>query len=208
VNVTGTDDQGSPVAQQAFTDIDGNYQVSLPPGDYAVSPVQPGDNSRGRYVPSACSGLIKAPTCVIDLAAGDDATASFKLVRFVVNSTAVDDDPPESLAQDLCDTTPSQPRQTCTLPAAVQLVDKLDGGTILFDIPADGVPRIALQKTDNGLGLGGPSVLDGTSQPGPHRVALMPAHEGTDDRAEGVGLSLGDGVTVLGMVISGSGSTS
>ena len=39
VNVTGTDSQGTAVSQQAFTDINGDYQVSLNPGTYSVSPV-------------------------------------------------------------------------------------------------------------------------------------------------------------------------
>ena len=56
VNVTGTDNLGHQVSTQAFTDIDGDYSVSLNPGTYSVSPTQPSSPARGRYVPTTCPG--------------------------------------------------------------------------------------------------------------------------------------------------------
>ena len=170
VNVTGTDSQGNAVSQQAFSDIDGNYRVSLDPGNYAVSPVQPSDVTQGRYVPSGCSGTIQTPACVITLNSGDQATASFKLVKFVVNSTLDGEDTAEA-ALGVCDVTPSQASQTCTLRQAIDVANTLGGGSITFDIPGSGVPLIHVQGA--GFDLTAPVVIDGTTQPGSNDVSVV-----------------------------------
>ena len=60
--MTGTDNLGHPVSAQAFTDINGDYSVSLNPGTYSVSPTQPASPAQGRYVPTTCPGP-SGPAC-------------------------------------------------------------------------------------------------------------------------------------------------
>ncbi len=200
VNLTGTDNQGNPVSMQASTDATGSYTFALAPGTYSVSPVDPSDPAQGRYVASSCSGTSTPPVCAIVLNAGDQATASFKLVKLVINSTATDDDPQVSLDQGVCDTTPTASSQTCTLPAAIEVANKLGGGTIAFDIPGGGTPTITESATTPRLPeVTAPMTIDGTTQPGAQTVVLtatgIDPHYGLEIRSPGV--------TVRGMTIYG-----
>jgi Carboxypeptidase regulatory-like domain len=200
VNVTGTDDLGNAVNQAVFTDINGNYTAGLNPGQYVATPVAPTDTTQGRYVPSTCSGSVSGAGCAIALNPGDQAIASFKLVRLVVNSTALTPDPSASLALDVCDTTPSAPSATCTLTAAMQVLNQLGGGTITFDIPGGGTPTITESATTPTLPqVTAPMEIDATTQPGAQTVALTAT--GLDPH---YGLEIGSpGVTVRGMTIYG-----
>jgi hypothetical protein len=193
VNVTGTDDQGNPVSQQAFSDIDGNYSVPLSPGDYVVAPAQPRGSSKGQFVPRACSGTVSPPACKVALKPGDQATASFKLVKLIVNSTEDTDDPTE-VALGVCDVTPEEAAQTCTLRQAIYVADALGGGSVTFDIPGGGVPLIKALT----LSPTAPMVIDGTTQPGSHEVAVTSSRTEWPD-----GFQLGSGVTLRGMTIYG-----
>jgi CSLREA domain-containing protein len=196
VNITGTDSLGNPVSTQAFTDINGNYAVSLNPGTYSVSPTQPSNQAQGHYVPTTCSGTVSGSACQgLVLSAGGQATASFKLVTLVVNSTA-DTDNPTQAALGICDVTPGAPQQTCTLRQAIEVANTLGGGSITFNIPGGGVPTIVAQTLLPGLST--PITIDGTTQPGVGVVALRAG--GTTE----VGLSIGStAVTVRGMKIDG-----
>ena len=205
VDVTGTDIQGNPVDKQAFSDIDGNYQVTLAPGNYTVAPVQPADPSQGRYVPSTCSGTTQTAVCVITLNRGDQATASFKLLKLVVNSTAIDADPQASLGQGVCDTTPTESSQTCTLPAAIEVANKLGGGTIAFNIPGAGEPTITMDANSENPEVKAPVTIDGTTQPGSHQVTLTTTTGRTATFTfTGINLTAA-GETVRGMNIYGFG---
>lgn len=172
VHITGTDNHGSPVDKQAMTDVDGNYTVALDPGNYTVAAVNPSDDTLGRYVGSTCSGTLEQPSCRIMLNAGDQASANFKLEKLVVNSTATDYDPQASLDQGVCDTTPAQAAATCTLPAAIEVLNKLGGGTITFDIPGARRPTIIVDAHGSLPDLTAPIVVDGSTQPGAHTVGL------------------------------------
>jgi hypothetical protein len=129
----------------------------------------------------------------------------------VVNSTALTSDDPTSLSRGDCNTTPSAPVPTCTLPAAIEVTNKLGGGTITFDIRPGGsntfdgsVPQI---KAPNAvLKLTAPAVIDGTTQPGAGRVELSgTAGDGLKGpfwRGLWVGIGAA-GSTIEGMVING-----
>lgn len=196
VNVSGTDTLGNPVSTQAFTDINGNYSVSLNAGTYSVSPTQPSNRAQGHYVPTTCSGTVSGSVCQgIVLNAGAQATASFKLVKLVVNSTLDTDDPTQA-ALGICDVTPGGPQQTCTLRQAIEVANTLGGGSITFNVAGGGVPTIA-PKTPLPT-LSTPITIDGTTQPGAGLVALRPA----TTVADGLGI-VSPGVTVRGMKVDG-----
>jgi CSLREA domain-containing protein len=196
LNVTGTDTLGNPVSTQAFTDINGNYSVSLNTGTYSVSPTQPSNQAQGRYVPTTCSGTVSGTSCQgIVLNAGAQATASFKLVKLIVNSTLDTDDPTQA-ALGVCDVTPGGPQQTCTLRQAIEVANTLGGGSITFNIPGGGVPTIVAQTLLPGLST--PITIDGTTQPG---VGVVTLRSG-GSTAGGLGIS-STGVTVRGMKIDG-----
>ncbi len=76
----------------------------------------------------------------------------------------VDGDKADSdLTDGVCDTDPDEPGLQCTLRAALEAVEAEGSGTIRFDIPGEGTPRIVL---DYPLESSVPVVIDGTSQPG------------------------------------------
>jgi hypothetical protein len=99
----------------------------------------------------------------------------------VVNSTATTFDNPESLAKGECDTTAAgtageepqlvEKKPICTLTAAFEVANKLGGQTITFDIPGDGIPRIANPPEDS-LTLSKPTTINGETQPGSHLVQV------------------------------------
>ncbi len=199
VNVTGTDDQGNLVDQHAFSDIDGNYQVSLAPGNYVVAPVQPSDPTQGVFVPTTCSGTSTLdgtlPGCKVALNPGEQATASFKLDKLVVNSAEEGTDETE-VKLGVCDVTPGRAVQTCTLPQAIFTADALGGALITFDIPGGGVPVIKVDRLL--LDVTRPMVIDGTTEPGSHEVAVM----GVGHSSQSFELE-SPGVTLRGLTISG-----
>ena len=129
------------------------------------------------------------------LGAGRDG--GFKLVKLVVNSAASEYNNDTSQERAVCDTTPTRPSQTCTLAAAIEVSNKLGGGTISFDIPGPDVPTITPELGHELPEIKAPLVLDGTSEAGSHIVALTSA-------TGRFGLLIrSPGVTVRGMRIYG-----
>ncbi|HTW98864.1 MAG TPA: hypothetical protein VMD59_08815 [Acidimicrobiales bacterium] len=166
----------------------GTYVVSVDKKSVVATVCQPGS----RASPSAC----RLPVST----GGAEADFTTK-GGLVVNSTLTDDDPPDSLSEGVCDTTPTGPDQTCTLPAAVELARAGVGDDITFDIPGGSVPQILFPPWKGGeeadpaggeIALPpGPIVVDGESQPGTHRVEVT-------DR----GLTCTTACTVDGLVLN------
>ena len=209
--ITGTD--GNPLPQvtvvvhnsdgttaaTATTNGDGKYKVDVPGGTYVVQPMLPAKFSDDTFGVVSCDGEadVKGTCRVTSLATGARATASFKLVlTLVVNSTSTEVNEDEVNAK-VCDVTPKEPKQTCTLPQAIDVADQMEVPvTVKFDIPVDGdgLPVITATKSmpDDKY-----ASLDATSQPGGH-VELTGSGE-----AAAVGLTVkGPNLTVQGMVVN------
>ncbi len=183
VTLTGTATSGQSVMQTVSTSSGGRYQFYVDPGSYAVKPKPPATGAGNpAYEAVACPGSAQVGECSqIRLGAGEDLSANFKMFSLIVNSTDSARDPAQSLALGICDTTPSDAQQsTCTLPAAIDVANKLGGGgaSIGFDIqPGQGnrfdgsVPQIELNGVDYDLAHSAPMAtvpltIDGTTEPG------------------------------------------
>ena len=196
VALTGTAVSGQMVTQHVFTDTSGTYHVYADPGTYTITPDPPsGKPGNPSYQPIGCPGTVKTGACTkIALGSGASLTIDFKLLLLVVNSRMDSED----LAQaglGICDVTPAQAAQTCTLRQALDVANQLGGGTITFNIPGGGVPVIP----DSGpcLCVYAPTVIDGTTQPGSHGVTVMGV-------GSVVGFTFGtSGSTLRGMTVSG-----
>ena len=192
LTLTGTAASGQSVTQQLVTDGGGRYRLYADPGTYSLAPDPLG--GKQTYEPVGCPGTVKPGACTqIALASDASLTIDFKLLTLVVNST-MDSADLDQAGLGLCDVTPTQAVQTCTLRQAIYVADQLGGGTITFDIPGGGVPVI--QSSDY-LPVTAPTVIDGTTQPGSHEVAVM-----------GVGKTPGfdaiaQGVTLRGLTVDG-----
>ena len=200
VSLSGMAASGQSVSQRVLTDGGGRYQLYADPGTYTLTP-DPPSQSAASYEPVGCPGTTQLGACTnFTLASGTNLSVDFKLATVVVNSIADDGDPPASLDAGVCDTTPSQPSSTCTLRAAVELLNKLGSGTITFDIPGGGVPTIQMTQGATPITVDAPIVIDAGTQPGSRQVALT--------RAANVNLEIGvaidvGGVTLRGMKIFG-----
>jgi hypothetical protein len=195
LTLTGAATTGQAVTQHPVTDGGGRYQLYADPGTYTLTP-DPPSHSAATFEAVGCPGTAKAGACAdVGLVPGANLSIDFKTASLVVNSTAVDADPQASLDQRICDTTPSQATATCTLPAAIDVANKLGGGSITFKIPGGGVPRIVVSK--DLANISAPIVIDGTTQPGTSMVELSGAGAQT-------GLIIAGGSsTVRGLVING-----
>ena len=141
-------------------------------------------------------GTVNGPACQgIVLNAGAQVTASFKLVTLVVNSTLDTDDPTQA-ALGICDVTPGQPHQTCTLRQAIEVANQLGGGSITFDIAGGGTPTITVQSFLPPVVA--PMTIDASTQPGSALVALHP----NGAVASGIGIGAPD-VTFRGFKVYG-----
>lgn len=192
--VSGTATSGQAVSRELVTEPNGRYQLYVDPGTYTLTPEAP-RQSGAVFEAVGCPGKDEHGVCAgISLGSGASLIADFRLSDLVVNSTADTYDPQSSLEQDVCDTTPSASEQTCTLRAAIEVANRRGGGTITFDIPGGGVPVI---RSSDYLPVTAPTVIDGTTQPGPHEVTVMGVRNtpGFDAIAQGVTLR---GLTIYG----------
>ena len=206
LTLTGTAASGHLVTQHVVTDGGGRYQLYADPGIYTLTPDPLG--GKQSYEAVGCPGTAQPGTCAqIALGSGANLTVDFKLLGLVVNSTGFEDDPAPSLAQDACDVTPEQAQQTCTLPAAIQVANRLGGGTIGFDVkPGAGntfdgeVPQIDVPAGFQVDPVAAPVTIDGTTQPDAGKVEITgSATEGGD----GLELARGsDGSIVRGLVLN------
>ena len=207
VKLTGTDStDGSTVNTTAVTDATGSYLFQLNTGDYTVTPQPPG---RGRFLDVQCDGARTPGACEVALAAKQQATASFKYADgIVVNSTADSHNGQSSGQQGACDATPTEPKITCTLRAAIETSNQLGGRNITFDVPGAGVPLIKV-GTEVGTPLPAitaPTVIDGSTQPA-GRVEVQQSLPEGGPVSPDPGLDLQSAsVTVRGLDIHGFGS--
>ncbi len=209
IEVELTSDSGASAAARAdVTDAGGHYQLYADPGTYTVKTTIGEDeetDTSGKYVPIACPGTAQTDACArFHLDSGANLTIDFKQFDVLVNSTALDKDPQSSLLEGVCDTTPGANQQTCTLPAAIQLVNRLQATAIAFGIKAgagntfDGaVPMIMLPAGSSLDPLTAAVAIDGTTQPNAGKVEIT----GTGD--SGLDLTAGsDGSVIRGLVIN------
>jgi CSLREA domain-containing protein len=144
------------------------------------------------YAPSGGGGggssFVVAGSANVTFASDTSQTPGIQITftpPLVVNSTADTPDPAASLSAGSCNTTPSASTATCTLRAAIEVVDQeaiAGGQTVSFDIPTgsgntfDGdVPEI--EPASDLPQITATVTIDGTTQPGSGKVEIS----GVDD---------------------------
>ncbi|HYE95783.1 MAG TPA: right-handed parallel beta-helix repeat-containing protein [Rubricoccaceae bacterium] len=120
----------------------------------------------------------------------------------VVN--VVDDDPDGDAADGRCDADEGESGDQCTLRAAIEEAVRRGGGTITFDVPGGGIPRIDVGPTALPA-LTAPITIDGATQPGGAFVELAgPGAVADAPDIPGIEIGLGGGGSaVRGLVVHG-----